>query len=60
MIVELEDDMISTRSWKRVIQNEASTSGTTSSKEMIQKLFNELIAMKGQLPKFNNLYQRNF
>lgn len=61
MKMELEDDMISAGRWKCETQTKVSTNSPTSSQaEMIQKLSNEIIAMKRQLPKFNNPYQQNF
>ena len=58
--VELEDDMIAAGRWNHEIHNRASISEATSQEEMIQKLSNELIVLKRQLPNFNNLYQRSF
>ena len=40
--IESEDDLISTRKWKQELHTKGSSSSTTSSEEMIQKLSNEL------------------
>lgn len=58
--IECEDDLIPKGKWKKEIQTKGSSSNTTSSDEMLQKLSNELVEMKKQLLGFNNSYQQNF
>ena len=44
---------------RQEFQTKESTSATTSYHEILQKLSNELVAMKRKLPRFNNSYQQN-
>ena len=53
---ECEDDLISAGKWKRELHAKGSSGSSSSSEEMIQKLSNELVAIKKQLPTFNNPY----
>lgn len=45
-IIELEDDLILVSKWKREMQMDASSCGISSSKAIIQKILNEIIALK--------------
>ena len=58
--VEFEDNLIFIGKWKWELQTKGSSSNTTSSNEMIQKISNELVVVKRQLPGFNNSYQWNY
>ena len=58
--IECENDLIFVGKWKWELQTKGSSSNTTSSDEMIQKLSNELVAVKRKLPGFNNSYQWNY
>ena len=44
--IECEDDLISTKKWKWELHAKGNSSSSTSSEEMIQKLSNELVAIK--------------
>ena len=44
--IECEDDLISAGMWKQELHTKGSSSSTMSSEEMIQKLTNEVVAIK--------------
>ena len=55
--MEIEDDLIVARKWKKEIQNGKCTNSNSGSanntKAMLQKLSNEMIAMKRQFGRPN-------
>lgn len=58
LVVEIEEDMIIVGKWKREVQipnSQASTSGSTN--PIVQRLVNDMIQMKRQLPKPATPYQ---
>ena len=59
MAIELEDDLIIARKWRKDVQYPG-TQASTSTDSVVQRLVNDVIALKRQQPKVNfypNQYQ---
>ena len=56
--VELEDDLLAEGKWKKEIQNpKAQSLSSEKSDPLVQKLINDVMTIKKQLPKMNTHYQ---
>lgn len=60
--IELEDDLINTGKWRREVQatNSQPSTSTTPSDPIIQRLVNDVITLKRQLPKANTSYPQPY
>ena len=58
LAIELEDDLLATGKWKKEMQNSKSQpSSSEKSDPLVQKLINDVMTLKKQLPKMNTHYQ---
>lgn len=62
LAIELEDDLITAGKWKREVQTSTkqALTSTTTSNPVIQRLMNDIIALKGQLTKSNMTYPQPY
>lgn len=59
LVVELEDDLIAVGKWKREVQT-PNAQPSTSSDPVIQRLMNDVIALKRQAPKVSTSYSQPY
>lgn len=59
LTIEVEDDLIISSKWKKYVQvpNSQASTSSSSNDSLIQKLANDLIVVKKQLPKASFPYQ---